>query len=120
MRWAWAVVAAVVGAPLSASAQAASAQAARGVLAARVVDATGRPLADAEVVIVTLDQRLRAAADGTARFVGVPLGTYDVTVRRVGYVPRTVRIATSTDTSGTTVYTVVAMVAYTTPPSRRW
>ena len=42
----------------------------------KVADAQGRPVADAEVLLVELRRRTRSTAEGTFAFEGVPPGTY--------------------------------------------
>lgn len=64
------------------------------VIAGVVQDAAHRPLLGAEARI---GQRRVALSDSTGRFVlrGVPAGPAELVVRRIGYVPATVRIAPS-------------------------
>jgi len=50
-----------------------------------VADSSGRPLADAEVAIPSLQLSTRSDARGTFRLTDVPAGSHSVVVRRLGY-----------------------------------
>jgi len=56
-------------------------------LTGMVVDSTGKPLADAEVLITDLAVSTTAAANGTFSIAEVSPGNHSVTVRKVGYGP---------------------------------
>ncbi len=55
------------------------------VVAGRVTDATGAPLAAAMVRLVELHRETRSHEDGTFSFGVVPVGEYLITVQRIGY-----------------------------------
>lgn len=80
------------------------------VLTARVLDNNGAPVGEAEVFIVKLDRAVRTGTDGIFRVTGVPSGRYEVGVRKVGYLPRAITIATG---NGTLVPTI-SIVPFTT------
>lgn len=80
------------------------------VLTARVLDNNGAPVADAEVFIVDLDRAVRTGPDGIFRVTGVASGRYEVGVRKVGYLPRAMTIATG---NGSLVPTI-SIVPFTT------
>jgi len=62
------------------------------VLRGIVTDSAGDPIADAAVGIVALHQATRTTEDGRFTFVRLPLGEVEVSVRRLGYEPRTFRV----------------------------
>lgn len=76
------VLGALLGAPTSFLL---SAQEAADVVAGRVSDRAGQPIALATVAIPTLSRQLATGADGTFRFSSVPRGRYTLVVRRAGY-----------------------------------
>ena len=57
-----------------------------------VVDSTGKPLAEAEVLITDLALSTTAAADGKFSLEGVAPGNHAVTVRKVGYGPMDAKV----------------------------
>ena len=57
-----------------------------------VVDSTGKPLADAEVLITDLAMSTTAAADGKFSLEGVAPGNHPVTVRKLGYGPMDAKV----------------------------
>ncbi len=65
-----------------------------GVLAARVRDAAGKPVAGAEIVVAgPADRRVETTDGGLAIFQALPLGTYDVRVTSRGYRPAETSVA---------------------------
>jgi hypothetical protein len=74
------VAALLVLAPTGARAQ-------RAVVRGRVVtpDSTGRPAADAEIVIAALGRRARSDADGAFLLDSLPAGTHEVIARKLGH-----------------------------------
>jgi len=57
------------------------------VLSGRVTDTTGAAVTDADVAVSGGRSATRTGADGSFRLTGLPSGTRDVFVRRVGYAP---------------------------------
>ncbi len=62
------------------------------VLSGRVVDPDGAPIADARVVILEANRSTSTDADGRFRLAEIPEGTYGVSVRALGYLPRVIRM----------------------------
>lgn len=62
-------------------------------LAIRVVDQNGAPVDAAEILIVKPGRRLRTDAAGLA-VVPIAVGSYALEIRRLGFLPRTVSVAT--------------------------
>ena len=56
-------------------------------LSGRVLDADGRAIAGATVVVVELHRVAATAADGGFRLTDIPAGSYTVTVRGLGFTP---------------------------------
>jgi len=57
-----------------------------------VLDFEGEPLADAEVFVMELERTLRTNQNGHAFLENVPSGIYGFGVRRVGYLPSSLRV----------------------------
>lgn len=79
----------------------AMAQGRLGSIQGKVTDeATGRPISEAQVAIISLQRGVRANDQGVYRFGGLPAGTYQLKVIRIGYeaksVPVTVRAGDAT------------------------
>src|SRR5689334_18890432 len=53
-----------------------------------VSDTAGVPIDSAEIFISALKRRVMSAADGRFRFDDIKPGTYDVSARRLGYLPQ--------------------------------
>ncbi len=104
IRW-MLVVLAVSLLPAAAGAQAA------GRIEGVVSDSAGQPLANAQVTVI--GTRLGTVTDAGGRFVirGVPAGTYDLRVVRLGSVARTIAGVTVTADAGSTVPVVLAEAA---------
>ena len=82
-----ACLAALAAWPASALADPTSTSAVEHSLEGRVVDATGRAVAQAEVRIPELGRRLFTDANGAYRFQALTPGRYKVTVSRLGFAP---------------------------------
>jgi len=54
-----------------------------------VTDTAGIPLQDVDVLIVVLQRSTRTRADGSFRFDSIPVGSYDVRPRRIGFIGAT-------------------------------
>ncbi|MBA3889690.1 MAG: TonB-dependent receptor [Gemmatimonadaceae bacterium] len=82
-------------ASLLAAPQVASAQAPRGqhILAGRVIDTAGAPLADARVTLPVLGRAIVTRADGRFSFASLAPGTYTISVVRVGMAPHVERVS---------------------------
>jgi hypothetical protein len=69
----------------------AAAQVTTGAIRGRVLSTDGQPVSDAEVVAINLgtgiSNRTMSDASGQYRFPALPLGTYNVQTRRIGYTP---------------------------------
>jgi iron complex outermembrane receptor protein len=78
---------AAFGAPVGVSAQRAVAE-----VSGRVADSAGVPLPDARVRLLEVGRTALTASDGTYRFGAVAVGTYTLSVTRVGRVPETRRL----------------------------
>ena len=61
-----------------------------------VTDSAGDPIAEAAVAIVALRQATRTDDAGHFTFSKLPLGELEVSVRRIGYEPKTVKITITT------------------------
>jgi hypothetical protein len=81
-----------------------------GTLSLRVVDAESRPLAEADVFVVQLNASYRTDNNGQLRIGNVPLGVYDVGIRKVGFLPAATKVTVG---EGGEVQ-AVALVAFTT------
>lgn len=82
---------AALGASLILAPAGLSAQATTGRIVGKVFDAaTGNPLADAGVQVVGTTIGTMSGVGGRFTVVGVPAGTVTLTVRRIGYAPKTV------------------------------
>jgi TonB-linked SusC/RagA family outer membrane protein len=65
------------------------AQAATGTITGRVADRGGQPIAAAQVQVVGTSRGTTTAENGTFRIVGVPAGTYQLRVLRIGFQAQT-------------------------------
>ncbi|MHB1330107.1 MAG: carboxypeptidase-like regulatory domain-containing protein, partial [Gemmatimonadales bacterium] len=62
--------------------------AAQAVLTGRITsDSTNQPVADAEVLIASSALRTVSDASGRYRLAGIPLGTHELEIRRIGFAP---------------------------------
>ncbi|MBA2291328.1 MAG: TonB-dependent receptor [Gemmatimonadales bacterium] len=61
-------------------------------LVGRVTDTTGRPVADARIVILEASRSTRTDADGRFLLTDVADGTYGVSVAAIGFRPRVMRV----------------------------
>ncbi|MEP6494413.1 MAG: carboxypeptidase regulatory-like domain-containing protein [bacterium] len=68
-----------------------------GVLRGVVTDSSGDPIADVAVSIVALHQATRTNEVGRFTLARLPLGEAEISVRRLGYEPRMVKITIATD-----------------------
>jgi hypothetical protein len=64
----------------------------QGLLRGVVADSAGEPIDGADVAIVTLHRLTRTDERGRFSLDGLPAGDVDVSVRRLGYAPKTVRL----------------------------
>jgi TonB-dependent SusC/RagA subfamily outer membrane receptor len=88
-RW---ILAGAAGVVLSASA-AAQAAARLGTIQGRVTDvASGRPVAEAQMAIISLGRGVRASDQGVYRLAGVPAGTYQLKAIRIGFEAKSVAV----------------------------
>jgi hypothetical protein len=60
---------------------------AAGTFAGVVVDSSGKPLAEVDVLITDIARSASTAADGSFRIQDLPAGSHAITVRKVGYGP---------------------------------
>ena len=67
-----------------------------------VTDTLGMPLGDADVLIDALRRRARTRDDGSFRFDSIPVGTYSLSARKLGYVASAYRVRVRDD--GGSVY----------------
>jgi TonB-linked SusC/RagA family outer membrane protein len=73
-----------------------------GTVSGRVVDqATQAPVLDAQVVVVGTQRGAATDAQGRFTITGVPAGTYELRVRRVGYAPAVQRVTVSSGSVAT-------------------
>jgi outer membrane receptor protein involved in Fe transport len=73
-----------------------------GSIAGRVTDrATGAPIVGATIVLDGLPQRGTSSEDGGFRLAEVPVGTYTIRVRYIGYAPGTASVTVSADQEAT-------------------
>jgi hypothetical protein len=73
-----------------------SATAQQSLLRGIVTDSSGDPIADAAVAIVALHHAMRTNDAGRFVFDKLPAGEVEVSVRRIGYEPRTVKVMLTT------------------------
>jgi hypothetical protein len=71
----------------------ATARAQDGTVQGVVTDSMGKPIPDADVAIVVLHQLTRSDSSGRFVFTKLPRGEHEVSVRRVGYTPETIKVA---------------------------
>ena len=64
---------------------------------------TGSPIADAEVSLAGVRRVARSNQAGEARLVNVPVGTYEIRVRRLGYAAAAVRFAMGSDSASVSI-----------------
>lgn len=83
------------------------------VLDGAVADSAGRRIPGADVVIGSIQRRVRTNANGEFRFDGIDPGAYDVVVLAVGYYPEQRAVAVAA--AGTTVHFVLAVAPRTLP-----
>lgn len=57
-----------------------------------VRDTAKRPIADAEVMIIAPEMRVRTDSSGAFRISGLAAGTYEVRARRIGYFPAQTKV----------------------------
>jgi hypothetical protein len=69
----------------------------------------GNPIDSVELFITALKRRMMSAPDGAFRFDDVKSGTYDVTTRRLGYLPQLRRVKVG-DEGGTTAFSLIPYV----------
>jgi hypothetical protein len=82
-----------VGARLAFAPLAAPAQ--QGVVRGTVVDLTGTPVRDADVSIVSIHRLTRSDSLGRFELTRLDAGTYELSVRRLGFVPQDVTVVVS-------------------------
>jgi 5-deoxy-D-glucuronate isomerase len=83
-----------------------------GTIEGRVTElGSGRPLADAQAAIITIQRGARTSETGAFRIIGVPAGTYAVKIIRIGYEATS---ATVTVTANQTSTVAVALKPSTT------
>ena len=68
-----------------------SAHAQDGVVRGRVTDSAGVPIADADVAIVQAHALTRTSATGQFTLANLPRGSHEISIRRLGYQPTTVK-----------------------------
>ena len=82
-------------------------------VAGRVSDTAGRPVATATVAVIGPPNARRLAAttadDGQYEVAGVPTGTWQVRVTRLGYVPQTLDVTIRPGARATADFTLVAL-----------
>jgi len=102
-RHVWAFSAMILVAALATNAERAVAQ--RGApLVVSVSDFdTGSPIADAEVSLADFRRLARSNRGGEAVLVNVPIGTYEIRVRRLGYAAAAVRFAMGADSASVSI-----------------
>ncbi|MGE5730692.1 MAG: carboxypeptidase regulatory-like domain-containing protein [Gemmatimonas sp.] len=71
-----------------------------------VSDTSGNSIDSVEVFITSLKRRTMSAADGAFRFDDLKPGTYDVSARRLGYLPQLRKVKVNDD-GGTTTFSLV-------------
>jgi carboxypeptidase family protein len=71
-----------------------------------VSDTLGNPVDSVEVFITSLKRRTMSAADGAFRFEDLKPGAYDVTTRRLGYLPQLRKVNVG-DVGGTTAFSLI-------------
>lgn len=76
-----------------------------GVLSGVVRDEAGRPVEDADVLLMQLRTRARSRGDGTFVFDQIENGKYTVQVRRIGFNPASLKVSVK-DGTGTAVITL--------------
>jgi iron complex outermembrane receptor protein len=69
-----------------------SAQQTSAVVAGRISDSAGAPLASVRIVIVEIGRRASSGADGRYRLASLPPGTYTLSFSRLGLTPETRRV----------------------------
>jgi hypothetical protein len=79
------MVGAATVASIAAAQQATPRAAVPGTLIGVVLDSAGRPVENADVLVMQLQRRARSREDGTVRFDSVPGGKYTLQVRHIGY-----------------------------------
>jgi carboxypeptidase family protein/TonB-dependent receptor-like protein len=94
---------------------------AQGVLRGVVADSSGDPIAAADVAIVSLHQLARTDDRGRFVLANLPLGDVDVSVRRLGFAPRTLRVkvASANDSTRITLASLPEVLDALTASSRR-
>ncbi|MCC6242644.1 MAG: carboxypeptidase regulatory-like domain-containing protein [Gemmatimonadaceae bacterium] len=85
----------------------------RGIVRGTVVDATGRPIENADVFVEQLKQRTRTTAEGRFAFVGVKAGKYTIGARSVGYLSASKKV--SVKDSATVLQLVLERGAFSLP-----
>ena len=99
----WAVAAAVLAVTLVTIAEPVAAQR-RAPLVVSVCDFdTGSPIADAEVSLADFRRLARSNRAGEAVLVDVPIGTYEIRVRRLGYAAASARFAMGADSASVSI-----------------
>jgi hypothetical protein len=97
------VAIAIVVAAASARAQAASQ------IRGRVLDDAGAPVVDAQVELAPSSRRALSEDDGGFAFVNLSPGAYTLQVRRIGYLPSSVKLDVAARATATVAVTLVAI-----------
>lgn len=63
-----------------------------GTVRGTVSDSTGKPIPDADIAIVELHQLTRTDAAGRFTFTKLPRGEHEVSIRRLGYAPDSIKV----------------------------
>lgn len=103
----------------------------RGDLVVRVIDTTGVPIAAPEAVLVRNAVRFEARTDslvwlagsrGLSVFTAIPLGDYDLAVRRIGYERNRVAARVRREATDTVTVTLRhgAVITHVWPKPRHW
>jgi len=79
-----------------------------GTITGRVVDPAGTPVEGAQVYILTPPRDTRTGADGTYHLGQVPVGTYDVHVRLIGYRALATTVTVTADQTTTQDFQIVS------------
>ena len=109
-RCAWLATVAVLGAAsLDAQLPVAPRPAGPRTLVGVVSDTLGTPVDSAEIFIASLKRRVLSTADGSFRVDDIKPGTYDVSARRLGYLPQLRKVRVGED-GGTATFNLIPYV----------
>ena len=80
-----------------------------GEIRARVLDASGAPVTDAQIELIPGSRRALSEDDGGFTFTQVKAGSYTLQIRRIGYQPQTVKIDVGANATASPAISLVAI-----------